>query len=108
MPQRLVLDAAADLIEPLVRRADHVERVGDLLGVGQHRVGHRPVGAGQVEGDPLDPAPPALGSGGEPFARTSGVTALDQVQELVVTDQLGGPRPMAIGPDTDQRGLVQP
>jgi hypothetical protein len=83
VPQRLVLDPAADLVKPLVGGPDHVEGVGDLLSVGQHRVRHRPVGPGQVQGDPLDPVPPALGTRGEPSACRSGVTALYDVQQLV-------------------------
>ena len=34
VPERLVLDAAAHLIQPFVGEADHVKRVGDLAGAG--------------------------------------------------------------------------
>jgi hypothetical protein len=40
VPERLVLDPAADLVEPFVGGADHVEGVGDL-----GRVGHRNLSA---------------------------------------------------------------
>jgi hypothetical protein len=85
-----------------------VEGVGDLVGVGEHGVGDGPVGAGQVHGHPLDSGPPLLGPSGEPSARTSSVTALDDVKKLTVTDQLGGPDPLAVGTEADERGLVQP
>jgi hypothetical protein len=66
-----------------------MERVGDLDGVGQHRVRDRPVGTGQIEGDPLDRVPPLLGPSSEPFARRRGVTARYDVEQLPVADKLG-------------------
>src|SRR5690606_8419470 len=38
----LVLDPAADLVEPLVGQRHEVERVCDLAGVGEHRVEREP------------------------------------------------------------------
>ena len=38
----------------------------------------------------------------------SGVTALYDVEQLVVADQLGRPQPVPVGPDPSERGLVQP
>ena len=47
--ERLVLDSAATLVQLRVRQFVHMERVGDLNGVGQHPIEHRPVRAGQIE-----------------------------------------------------------
>ena len=52
MAHRLVLDSAAALIQLLVGQTDHVERVGDLDGVGEHGVEHRPIRPGQIQGGP--------------------------------------------------------
>ena len=43
MPARLVLHAAAALIEFVVREFHDMERVRDLDGVGEHRVEHRAI-----------------------------------------------------------------
>jgi hypothetical protein len=43
MAERLVLHPPSTLVERLVGELDDVERVGDLHGVGEHRVEHRPI-----------------------------------------------------------------
>ena len=69
VPERLVLDPPAALVELGGHVADHVELVGHQPGIGQHLVEHMAIGGGQVEGAradssaPLSPLPldPALG-----------------------------------------------
>ena len=46
-----------------------MKRIGDLDGVGQHRVEHRPIRGRQIQRRPPDPVAPAVGPGGEPGAR---------------------------------------
>ena len=58
MAERLVLHPAAALIELVVRELHDMERVGDLDGVGQHRVEHRPIRARQIQRRPRDVRPP--------------------------------------------------
>ena len=57
MAERLVLHPAAHLVELGVGQLDEMERIGDLGGVGQHRVEHRPIRPGQIERRPLDRGP---------------------------------------------------
>ena len=45
MPESLVLDPTAALVETLVGQAHHMERIGDLHRIREHRVEHGPVGA---------------------------------------------------------------
>ena len=66
--------------------ADHVERVGDLHGVGQHRVEHRPIRRRQIERRPTNPVAPRLGSGSEPGARLGAVAAGDDIEQLATLD----------------------
>ena len=91
MAQHLLLDGAAGVVEELVGYADDMERIGDLGHIRQHRVGDRPPGVGPVR---------------EPGAHRGGVTALDDIEQLVVTDELGRPDPMLVGPETYERGLT--
>ena len=107
MPERLVLHAAADLVEPFVGYAHDVKRIGNLGRVRQHRVRDRAVRAGQVEGHPHDPGPPLVRPLREPGTRRSGVTTRYDVKQLPVTDQLGGPQPLPEAAGAHERGLVQ-
>ena len=50
VPERLVLDPPAALVELGGHVADHVELVGHQPGIGQHLVEHAAIGGGQVEG----------------------------------------------------------
>lgn len=49
MTQRVVLDAAADLVEDTVRELDQMERVRDLGGVREHRVEHAAIRTRQIK-----------------------------------------------------------
>ena len=101
------MNAAADVVEPLIGDAHDLERIGDLGGVGQHRVRGRPVRPGQVEGDPVDPCLPVLVPFGEPRARRGSVTARNDIEQLAVADELGRPQPLPVGAAWHERGLVQ-
>ena len=84
--------------------------MGDLGGVGQHRVEDRLVGVRQVQRRPADPGPPLLGAGGEPGARLDGVATWDDVEQPAVADvdDLGRPALRSVLAFTDVEGLVQP
>ena len=108
--ERLVVDPAAGLIQLLAAEPHQVKRIRDLGRVGQHRVEHRPVGAGHVQRRPLDLVAPRLITLGQPAGRRSRVTAFYDVEQLPgshVHDR-GGP---ALGPPLpalDEQRLVQP
>lgn len=71
--------------------AHHVERVGDLHGVVQHRVEHGPIRRRQVQRRPADPLTPPLWSGNETGARRHRVAARHDVEQLtgLHVDDLG-------------------
>ncbi len=94
----LVLDPAAALVQLGVREADHVERVGDLGGVGQHRVVDRPVRSGQIQGRPADPAAPLVASSRQPRRGAGAVTARDHVKKPSGTDVDDAGRPVLAPP----------
>ena len=74
MAERLVLHPPPALVHRPVGQGDDVIRVGDLDGVGQHRVEHRAIRRRQIQRRPADPLAPAVGSGGEPGARRAGLS----------------------------------
>ena len=82
MAERVVLHPAPALIERRVGDAHHVKRVGDLDGVGEHRVEHGPIRADRSSVAQRDPGPPRLGLGGEPAARLNAVATRDDVEQL--------------------------
>jgi len=49
MAHGVVLHATSALVELVVRESHDVKWIGDLDGVGQHRVEHQPVGARQIQ-----------------------------------------------------------
>ena len=106
----LVLHTTAALVERGVGELHDVERIGDLVGVGQHRVEHRPVRGGQIERRPLDLGPPGVVAGGEPAARLDTVAARHDVEELAAAnvDDLGRPSLGAELADLGEQCLVEP
>jgi hypothetical protein len=60
MPDRFVLDAAAALIELVVREFHDMERVCDLDRVGHHRVEHHPIRARPIERRPFNLGEPRV------------------------------------------------
>ena len=98
MADRLVLHPSAALIELRVGQLHDVERVGDLDGVGEHRVEHRPVRAGQIQVAQAIVRPPRVGAGGQPPARLGAVAARHHVQQhagVDVDDRRRPPLPAA-------------
>ncbi len=91
--ERVVLHAAADLVEDPVRELDQMERIRDLGGVREHRVEHAAIRTRQIQRRPSDRRQPLLGPLREPGARPSRVTASDDVEQLAVfdIDDLGRP-----------------
>jgi hypothetical protein len=110
MAEGLVLHSPPALIELAVGQLYEVERVGDLDRVGQHRVEHRSVRAGQVQRGPLHLGAPLLAPLGEPLARPGGAATRDNVKQAatVDVDDRGGPvLPVPRSPPHEQR-LIQP
>lgn len=70
-----------------------MERIGDLDGVGQHPVEHRPIRRRQIECRPLDPGPPLVVAVCEPSTGFAAVAAGHDVEELAEADidDLGRP-----------------
>ncbi len=104
-----VLNPTADRVQVAVADSDDMERVGDLGGVGQHRVEHRPVGTGQVQGRPGDALAPLLASSRQPPARLDSAPTSD-VERTAAGDIDDGGRPALSPPRAlaaEQR-LVQP
>ncbi len=110
MPEGVVLHAASGLVERGVGELDDVERVGDLDGVGQHRVEHRAIGVGQVERRPLHGGAPVVAAGGEPATRFAAVPAWHNVEELPAAhvDDLRRPVLGAELALPAEQGLVEP
>ena len=77
MAQSVVLHPASDFVETLVGQPHQMERVGDLDGVGQHRVEHGPIRPAQVHGHEIDVGQPALTPAGQPGRGSSAITAFD-------------------------------
>jgi len=80
VPEGLVLDPPADLVEHPVGDANHMERVGHRLGVGEVRGEPRTVGVGQVESDDLHPPAPANRTLGTPSSQLEGASSLEEVE----------------------------
>ena len=107
--ERVVLHAATGLVEHEVGELHHMERICDLDGVREHRVEHRPIRPGQIEGCPLDRLTPCGGPLAEPGARRCGVTTRDDVEELSAGDvnDLGRPHAMAESAEPAEQDLVE-
>ncbi len=104
----LVLDPPAALIG--VGELHEMERIGDLGGVGDHRVEHRPVRAGQIERRPTDLLEPRVAALGEPSARLGGAATRNNIEQPAGGDihdrcrpPLPPPRPLP-----GEQSLVQP
>lgn len=86
MTEGLVPHPTPALVKRNVVELDDVELIGNLDGIGQHRVEHRPIRRRQIQGRPLDPGPPLVGLCGEPAARFAAVPTFDDVEELAAAD----------------------
>ena len=110
MAERLVLHPAAHLIELGVGQLDEMKRIGDLGGVGQHRVEHRPIRAGQIERRPLDRVAPRRRRGRR--TRRTAQRCHDQGQRRAVdrpdVDDRRRPPLGAPPPEPDEQGLIEP
>ena len=71
MPDRLVLDAAATLVQLLIRELDEMERVGDLGDVRERVVEGLAIRPGEVQHAPTDRGAPLVGTILEPGAGTA-------------------------------------
>ena len=87
-----------------------MERVGDLGGVGEHRVEHGAIRRRQIQGRPLDARTPRLGVGSEPTARLAAVTTRDDIEELAAAhvDDLGRPPLPPQRSLAGEQGLIEP
>ena len=107
--QGVVLGSAADLVDAVVREADHVERIGDLADMGQGDVEGAPVGAGEVQHAPVDALAPRLGLIQQPRRGRRGVATSDDVEQLAPghVHNRGAPpagSPAALAPE---QGLIE-
>lgn len=87
-----------------------MERVGDLDGVGHHRVEHQPVGARQVQGGPRDPRQPVVASSGQPPTRLGSVPTSHYIEQPTGADvgDRGGPALAPPRPLAEEQRLVEP
>ena len=110
MPAGLVLHAAAGLVEHEVGEFHHVERIGDLDGVREHRVEHRPIRSRQIQRRPLDRLAPLDGLLSEPRARRCGVSTRHDVEELAAgdVDDLGRPTAVSEAAEPAEQHLIEP
>lgn len=108
MTEGLVLHPTSALVQGDVREMDDVIRIGDLGGVGEHRVEHHPIRTGQVQRRPTHPVTPRLGWGSEPCAHR--VEPIDDIEQLATfhVDDLGRPALPPVAALTLVERLVQP
>ena len=95
--ESVVLGSAEHLVDAVVGEADHVERVGDLTGVGQRRVEGAPVRPGEVQHPPVDALASRRGLIQQPRGGTRSGATRDHVEELALghVDNRGAPAPGA-------------
>ena len=82
MTEGLVLYSASALVQRLVGELDHMERIGDLDCVGEHRVEHRAIQRRQIQRRPPHLVAPAGRPDGEPCTARRNVLAGQHVEEL--------------------------
>lgn len=82
----LVPHLATALVKRRVGELDHMERIGDLHCVGQHRVEHRPKQRRQVERRLLDRSAPRRVTVGDPAARFGAIPSEHAIEEPTAAD----------------------
>lgn len=82
VPNRRVLHPPAALVELGVGQLDHMERVSDLGGIGQHIVEGLAVGPGQIEHPEGDAGPSLRGPGGQPARRPCSRASFHHIEKL--------------------------
>ena len=93
VPERVVLDSAADLVKGVVAQPYDVERVRDLLRGGRRRVERGPIRSREVQHRPTDGAAPCAGPLEQPLRGRFGRPASDYVQQLAPSDVDDASRP---------------
>ena len=108
--ERVVLGAAADLVDAVVRQADHVERIGDLADLGQRHVEGAPIRPREIQDTPVDALTPRLRLRQQAADRSLSVTTRDNVEQLApghVHDR-GAPPAGPPGALAPQQCLIEP
>lgn len=96
--EQFLVDPAAHLVELLAGQLGHVERIGDLGRVGQHRVEHLAVGPGHVQGSVADLGTPGRVTFSQPEARRARIAAFHDIEQLPGPHVNDRGRPLLLAP----------